>query len=286
MTRELGRTGIKVFPVGLGAMPMSVSGRPEEARALEVIKAALDAGMTLIDTANVYCLDEGDLGHNERLISKALELFGRKKSVVVATKGGLNRRGTAWPNDASPKFLRLSCEKSLKALKVEAIVLYQLHAPDPKVPFEESVGELSRLKEEGKILHVGLSNVDREELDRAQKIVRIESVQNRCHPLSSDDYTNGLLQACEKQGVSYLPYSVVGGHGGHVRVADQPLLQELGKKYEHGPYAVIVAWHLAKSQRIIPIPGASKVASAQNSALAAVLKLSSEDVLKIDALRS
>ena len=283
MTRELGRTGIQVFPVGLGAMPMSVTGRPEEAGALEVIRAALDAGMTFIDTANVYCLNEGDLGHNEILIRKALELYGRK--AVVATKGGLNRRGTAWPNDASPKFLRLSCEKSLKALNVEAIALYQLHAPDAKIPFEDSVGELSRLKEEGKILHVGLSNVDREELDRAQKIVRIESVQNRCHPLSSDDYTNGLLQACEKQGVSYLPYSVVGGHGGHVRVADHPLLQELGKKYEHGPYAVIVAWHLAKSQRILPIPGASKVASAKNSALAAGLKLSSEDVLKIDAVR-
>jgi|CXWL01.1.fsa_nt_gi aryl-alcohol dehydrogenase-like predicted oxidoreductase len=283
-TRELGRTGIQVFPVGLGGMPLSVEGRPEEPRALETLKAALDAGMTFIDTANVYCFDERDLGHNERLIAKALDLSGKKKSVVVATKGGLNRRGTYWPRDASPKFLRLSCEKSLKALGLEAIALYQLHAPDEKVPFEDSVGELSRLKEEGKILHVGLSNVSLQELDRAQKIVRIESVQNRCHPLNSQDYANGLLQACEKQGVSYLPYSVVGGHVGHARVADTPLLQELGKKYEHGPYAVMVAWHLDKSRSIIPIPGASKPSSAKNSALAAGLTLSAEDVLKIDGL--
>lgn len=282
--RELGRTGIRVFPIGFGGMPLSLAGRPEEARALMVLKAALDAGMTLIDTANVYCLDERDIGHNEILIRKALELNGKTASVTVATKGGLNRRGADWPRDASPRALRLSCEKSLMALKTETIALYQLHAPDPKVPFEDSIGELARLKEEGKIRHVGLSNVSVVELHRAQKIVRVESVQNRCNPFDGDDYFDGMLQACEEQGLSYLPHSVVGGQRNHVRAAQHPVLQELGRKYNCGPYAVIVAWHLAKSDRVIPIPGASKVESALSSASAAGLKLAPEDVLQIDAL--
>ncbi|MBI5200292.1 MAG: aldo/keto reductase [Elusimicrobia bacterium] len=282
--RELGRTGLKVFPVGLGAMPLSVEGRPDEETGLKVLRAAFDAGMDFVDTANVYCGNDGDVGHNERLIQKALEACGRVKTVVVATKGGLDRRGPAWPNAASPAFLRTSCEKSLRELKREAITLYQLHAPDPKVPFADSIGELARLKGEGKILHVGLSNVSIAQLNEAQRIVRIESVQNRCNPFDLEDYRDGLLKACEEQGVTYLPYSVVGGHRQHVSAVRDPGLEELGKKYACGPYAVMVAWHLAMSPRVIPIPGASKVGSAQSSASAASLTLAPADIARISAL--
>src|SRR5581483_577580 len=138
--------------------------------------------------------------------------------------------------------------------------------------------------QEGKILHVGLSNVSVEQLAQAQKIVRVESVQNRCNPFDPRDYRDGMIRACEEQGVSYLPYSVVGGHTGHARAARHPTLLELGKKYGCGPYAVIVAWHLAKSDRVIPIPGASRVESALSSARAVELKLSAEDLKKIDSL--
>lgn len=281
--RELGRTGLKFFPVGLGGMPMSVEGRPDEARSLETLSAAFAAGVDFIDTANVYCLDDSDIGHNERLIAKAIKLSARK-DVLVATKGGLARPGGAWTNDARPAFLRESCEKSLKALGVDAIGLYQLHAPDSKVPLEDSMGELKRLKDEGKIRHVGVSNFDVDELDRALKVVRVESVQNRCNPFTAEDYRDGVLAACEKHGITYLPYSVVGGHRGQVRTADTPLLQELARKYGVSPYRVVVAWHLAKSPAVLPIPGASKPESIRDSAAAAQLRLDAADLKKIDAL--
>ncbi len=282
--RELGRTGIKVFPVGLGGMPLSIENRPDEARALEVLKASLDAGVTFIDTANVYCLDDSDIGHNERLIRKALETYGKTEEVQVATKGGLRRPNGDWTRDASPACLRESCEASLRALQTDAIFLYQLHAPDSKVPLEDSVGELKRLQEEGKIRHVGLSNVSLDELGRAQKIVRVESVQNRCNPFEHKDYTNGLLRACEEQGVSYLPYSTVGGHQGHARVKTSRKLDSVAAKYNASRYAVIVAWHLGKSGCVIPIPGASRVESAKDSPKAAELVLSGEDCATLDAL--
>lgn len=284
MEREIGRTGRKVFPVGLGGMPLSVAGRPEEPRALETLKAALEAGVDLIDTADVYCLGEGDIGHNERLIAKALKAAGRLKSAALATKGGLARPRGEWTNEASPRRLRAACEASLKALEVEAIFLYQLHAPDPKIPFADSVGELSRLKQEGKIRHVGLSNVDAGELAEAQRIVRIESVQNRCNPFHPGDYQDGLLQACERDGVAYLPYGVVGGHRGQFRVGDHPLLGELGRKHGASPFAVVVAWHLAKSPRVLPIPGASRPESIKDSASATGLRLDKDDIAAIDSL--
>jgi aryl-alcohol dehydrogenase-like predicted oxidoreductase len=282
MYRELGRTGIWVFPVGLGAMPLSMPGRPNEARALAVIHAAVDAGMNFIDTANVYCTDDKEIGHNERLVQNALKLSGMTKAVTVAAKGGVNRRQRRV--DASPKFLRESCIKSLKALKRETITLYQLHSPDDEVPFEDSVGELSRLKDEGKILHVGLCNVTTAELWRAQRIVRIESVQNGCNPFDAGDYNNGMLKACEKQGVSFLPHSVIGGKPLCTSIVQHPLLIDLAKKYDADPYAVVVAWHLGKSKRVIPIPGASRPKSAESSASAARLKLSPGDVRRIDAI--
>ncbi|MBI4345254.1 MAG: aldo/keto reductase [Elusimicrobia bacterium] len=279
--RALGRTGIRLFPVGLGAMPLSLEGGPGEETGISVILASLERGVNCIDTANVYCPNDNDIGHNERLIRKALGRFGGREPVVVATKGGLDRRGPAWPSDARPEFLRSSCEGSLRALGVPAITLYQLHAPDRKVPFEDSVGELARLKEEGKILHVGLSNVTVAQLEAALAIVRIESVQNRCNPFECEDYRGGMLRACEEQGITYLPYAVVGGQWGHARAQRHPALQELAAKYGRTSYEVIVAWHLAVSDRVVPIPGASKIASAVSSAAAAELRLSPEDVRRI-----
>lgn len=265
-------------------MPLSVQGRPDEARALETLRAALDAGVDFIDTADVYCLDDRELGHNERLIRKALEAAGRRSKVAVATKGGMKRPGGAWTRDASPAHLRAACEASLRALGVEAIALYQLHAPDPKVPLAESVGELARLKQEGKILHIGLSNVDETQLEAALRIVRVESVQNRCNPFDPEDYRGGVLAACERHGVSYLPYGVVGGHRGQRRVGADPLLQELGRKHGASPYAVTVAWHLARSPRVLPIPGASRPESIRDSCSATTLRLEPEELRRIDAL--
>src|SRR5580692_572783 len=157
-TRPLGSSGLTVGAVGLGGMYLSIRDRPSEDDAVRTIHAALDAGITLIDTADVYCLDQRDIGHNERLIARAL----REKphaNVVVATKGGLERPSGSWTRNARPVHLREACERSLKALGVSRIDVYQLHAPDPSVPLADSVGELAKLRAEGKIAHVALSNV-------------------------------------------------------------------------------------------------------------------------------
>src|SRR5919202_6067344 len=165
-TRKL--ADASVFPIGLGAMPMSLRGRPEEERSIRTIHAALDAGVNLIDTADAYALDEHDVGHNERLIAKALR--GRRDGVIVATKGGHTRRGDAWEVDGSPAHLRAACEASLKALETDRIDLYQYHRPDPDVPYAESVGTLKELQNEGKVRWIGISNADTDQIEEARSI--------------------------------------------------------------------------------------------------------------------
>ncbi len=284
MAREIGSTGIEVYPIGLGAMPLSISGRPDEHTALAVIKAALAAGVDFIDTANSYCLNDRDVGHNERLLATCLARLGATSRVCVATKGGLTRPRGAWNQDARPDRLRRACEQSLRDLRVESIFLYQLHAPDPRVPFAESVGALADLRREGKIRHVGLSNVDAVQLRQAQGIVRVESVQNRCNPTDQGDLTGGLLRLCAEQRVTYIPYSPVGGGYGHSRMAGQRLLRELAGRYGVSAYQVVLAWLLGKGGHVIPIPGASKVGSIQDSAAAPKLTLRPEDARRIDAM--
>lgn len=282
--RALGRTGWTVRAVGLGAMPLSIRhDGPSEADAVRVLHAALDAGTDFIDTADVYCHDDSDIGHNERLIAKALKSWPGKKP-VVATKGGLTRPGGRWERDARPASLRRACERSLKALGTDAVALYQLHAPDEKVPFEDSVGELARLKEEGKVVHIGLSNVDQARLERALKVVRIESVQNQLHPKDQEDLRSGLVKACAERGVAYLPYCPVGGGHGHAALSAHPAVTALAKKHGASPYCVLVAWSLAQGENVIPIPGASKVASAVDSPRATGVRLSAEDLAAVSAL--
>ena len=284
MRRSVGRTGVEIFAVGLGGMSMSIQGRPDEQRSLATLHAALDAGVDFIDTADVYCLDDSDLGHNERLIGKALAARGRPGNVHVATKGGMRRPNGAWTRDGRPEHLRAACERSLRALGVERIFLYQLHAPDPNVPFEDSVGALARLREEGKIQHVGLSNVDERQLAIAQKIVRIESVQNRANVLVRADFETGMVRACAAQGVTFLAYSPVGGGRGHVRLAQQPLLTELARRYQTSPYCIALAWLLAKGENVVPIPGASRPESILDSVKAVNVELQAQDVRLLDGM--
>jgi aryl-alcohol dehydrogenase-like predicted oxidoreductase len=282
--RKLGATGIAVFPIGFGVMPLSTSGRPNEGTAFGVIAAALECGVTLFDTANAYCLSDRETGHNERLIAKALKQFNARDRITVATKGGHVRPGGAWVTDGRPERLRRACERSLRDLDVETITLYQFHRPDPKVPFAESVGELARLREEGKILHLGLSNVSAAQLREAQGIVPIASVQNRLNPFDRDDLAKGTVQACAEAGVAYIPYSPVGGGWGHKRLGRQRLLVELGRKYGASPYAVALAWLLGLGEHVIPIPGASRVASIRDSAAAAGLELAPQDARRIEGM--
>lgn len=283
-TRTLGSTGLELSCIGLGGMPLSVQGRPDEQQGVRVIHAALDAGMTWIDTADVYCHDDDDIGHNERLIATALSQLGEKASrVLVATKGGLERPGGDWTVNGRPKHLRRACERSLKALGVEAISLYQVHAPDPEVNWADTVGEASRLREEGKVLHVGISNVDAAQLAQAREVCAIASVQNRCNPFDRQSFDGGVVKACEDGGVSFLPHSPVGGHRGRERTPEDPVLNAVGQRHGASPYEVSIAWLLAKSPAMLPIPGASRVQSAISSAKASELELTAEDLAELDS---
>jgi aryl-alcohol dehydrogenase-like predicted oxidoreductase len=265
-------------------MPLSIQGRPGEARAFEVIEAFLDAGGQFIDTANVYCLDDSDIGHNERLIARALDRLGRRSAAVVATKGGLRRPKGDWVVDGDPAFLRLSCERSLKDLGVERIALYQLHAIDANLGLMPSLEGLVRLREEGKIEHIGLSNIDQRSLAAALAQVPIASVQNRCNPFEQGDFASGLVDFCGAQGVAYIPHSPVGGHYGHARLSQSELFERLAQKHGVSRYCVALAWLLAKGGHILPIPGASKPASIADSMRALKVVLDPEDVAAIDRI--
>ncbi|MBN8611393.1 MAG: aldo/keto reductase [Deltaproteobacteria bacterium] len=278
-TRTLGPTGIEVSLLGLGGMPMSISGRPAEAQSIAVIHRALELGVTLIDTADVYCLNDDDLGHNERVIAKALATYaGDRSRVLVATKGGLERPNGAWTVNGRPAHLRQACERSLRALHVERIALYQLHAVDDRVPIEDSVGELARLRSEGKIEHLGLSNVDANEIDRAIAIAPIVSVQNRFHVRDRRGaIDNGALAKCQALGLAFLPYSPVGGSRGKSRLGQDPTLLRIASKHGASPHEIALAWLLGLTPSLLPIPGASKVSSIESSVRAAAITLDDDD---------
>jgi aryl-alcohol dehydrogenase-like predicted oxidoreductase len=182
ISTTLARTNVPISAIGFGGMPLSIQGRPPDDEGRRVIHAAIDAGITFIDTADVYCLNDGDLGHNERLIASAIRQRRDRDSIHIATKAGLRRPGGQWTRDGTPKHIREACEQSLRALGVEEIWLYQFHAPDPSVPFEESIEAFAELQRQGKVLYVGLSNVSVKQIEQASHIVDVRSVQNRLSP--------------------------------------------------------------------------------------------------------
>jgi aryl-alcohol dehydrogenase-like predicted oxidoreductase len=281
-SRAIGSSGLQVGAVGLGCMYLSIRERPSESDAVRTLLSAIDAGVTLLDTADVYCFDHRDIGHSERLIAHALE-SRPKASVVVATKGGLERPNGAWIRNARPAHLRAACEASLAALRRGRIDLYQLHAPDPNVPFAESVGELARLRTEGKIAHVGLSNVSVREIEEAARIVPIVSVQNRWNPLDRSPERDGVLAACEKAGIAFLPYSPFGGAGGARSLASVGRLSDVARGKGVSVHRLVLAWMLAKSPVVIPIPGARRATSVADSLGAADLALSPEYVSAVES---
>ena len=283
MRRALGTTGIEVHAIGLGAMPLSIQGRPDERVGLEVIAAFLDGGGNFIDTAISYCLDNRDLGHNERLIAKALLELDRP-DVVVATKGGLTRPNGRWDVDGDPKWLRRCCEQSVQNAGGAPIPLYYLHAVDHRVPFADSLGTLVKLRDEGKIVHIGLSNVNQKQLDEGLRFTKIAAVQNRCNVFERRDFDSGLIDRCRRERIAYVAYSPVGGHTGHRRLQRDPTLLRIARKHRTSPYVVALRWLLDQGDHIVPIPGASKVESTRSSLTAASLKLDMNDRAALDAL--
>jgi aryl-alcohol dehydrogenase-like predicted oxidoreductase len=283
-TRRIG--DVQVSAIGLGGMPMSIEGRPDESRSVAAVHAALDAGVTFIDTADAYHIGADEVGHNESLIANALATYGGDTSdVLIATKGGHVRPGDgSWQLDGSPTHLRKACEASLKRLGVEAIGLYQYHRPDPAVPYADSIGALRDLLDEGKIRMAGVSNADPDQIREANEILagRLVSVQNQFSPAYRD--SEAELRLCDVLGIAFLPWSPLGGipsagdlgseHSAFARIAEA-----------HGvsPQQVALAWMLAKSPVVIPIPGSSRPETIRDSAQAAGLELTPEEFAQLDA---
>lgn len=275
-----------VSAIGLGAMPLSTKGdRPSPEEAEAVVHAALDAGVTLVDTADAYSHDESDFGHNEELVAAALRSYGGDTStVLVATKGGHTRRGSDWELDGSPAYLRRACEASLRRLGVDAIGLYQFHRPDPATPWEDSMGALRSLADDGLVRMVGISNADIAQIDVARSVVgdALVSVQNQFSPgwrFSADEVAH-----CAAHGLAFLPWSPFGGVSAAGSLgATAPAFAVVAEELGVSVYRVTLAWHLAQADVVVPIPGASRPASIQDSAAAADLELSADQLARLDA---
>jgi len=287
-TRKLGP--FDVFPMGLGAMPLSMGDneRPDDQQAVATVHAALDAGVTYIDTADIYAPTWDSMGHNEEIVGRALASYGGDTSaVVVGTKGGITRgEGGSWGRDGSLDYLRSAVEKSLKALDRDVIDLYQWHRPDRSMVYADVVGHFRTLQDEGTIRAVGISNANVEEIEIAVEVLGdggLASVQNEFSPRfrSSRDE----LDLCGDLGVAFLPWSPLGGTGSASKtVGDRyAVFAEVGEELGVSPQQVVLAWELSLGEHVIPIPGASRPASITDSARAVSLTLDGDRLDRITA---
>jgi pyridoxine 4-dehydrogenase len=268
---------LPVRRLGYGAMRITGPGiwgdPPDREAAKALLRRVLELGINLIDTADSY-------GPNvsEELIAEALHPY--PDEVVIATKGGLLRTGPGqWPTDGRPEHLNEACEGSLRRLRVDRIDLYQLHRPDPAVPYEDSVGALAELREQGKIRHVGVSNVSVDQLATAASIVPVVSVQNRYN--LADRASEDVLQACEREGVAFLPWFPLAT--GDLAKPGSPL-DEVASRLGVPPSHVALAWLLRHSPVNLPLPGTSSVDHLEENVAAAGLQLSPDDVEALDRL--
>ena len=277
-----------VSAIGLGGMPMSIEGRPERSRSIATIHAALEAGITLFDTADAYHVGADEVGHNETLIAEALSSYGGDTSeVLVATKGGHLRPGDgSWTIDASPEHLRSACDASLGRLGVEAIGLYQLHRPDTSgVPYEESVGAIRDLLDAGKIRMAGISNADPDQIRTAQDVLggRLVSVQNQYSPAYRSSEPE--LRLCQELGIAFLPWSPLGGISRAASLGSRfAPFQEIADARGVSPQQVTLAWMLAAAPVVIPIPGSSRPETVLDSARSLELDLSTDELERLDQL--
>jgi aryl-alcohol dehydrogenase-like predicted oxidoreductase len=271
--RRIGQ--LEVSAIGLGAMPMSKQ-HPDEQRSIATIHAALDAGVTLIDTADTYFWEPGDIGHNESLIARALASYGDYSHVMVATKGGYLNPGyyTPWTPDGKPEYIEWAAKASARRLRAEAIDLYQYHCPDPQVPYSDSVGALKNLIDAGVIRQAGICNVNAAQIRLAASILGegLVSVQNELSPAARDN--GSTIAVAARLGLAFLPWSPLGGIGQAASLGGQAaLFAQIARNHSVSPQQVCLAWELALDDAVIPIPGASRPASIADSAAAASLDL-------------
>ena len=264
---------------------MSVRPTNDEEQGLATIRAAVENGVTLIDTADAYCRDESEFGHNEVLIAKALAQLGAgPDDVLVATKGGHTRTGREWTRDGRPEYLREAARASAKRLGVEQIGLYQFHRPDPDVPYGDSIGGLKDLLDDGLIARAGISNANPAMIRQAHEILGddLVSVQNQYSP--SFRSSEAEIDVCDELDLAFLPWSPLGGMNGAADLGDDyAAFGEVAAKHGVSPQQVALAWELARSVNVIPIPGASRPESVADSTAAVHVQLDPEDLEKLSA---
>jgi pyridoxine 4-dehydrogenase len=267
---------LEVRRLGFGAMRITGDGiwgppdDPDQARA--VLLRAVELGVDLIDTADSYGPEV-----SENLIAEALHPY--PEGLVIATKGGMRRTGPGqWPRDARPGRLKEACEASLRRLRLERIDLYQLHSPDPVVPFEDSVGALKELQDEGKVRHIGISNVSLDQVERARELVDVATVQNRYN--LADRHSEDVLDACERAGIGFIPWFPLAT--GDLARPGGPL-DDLARDHDATPGQIALAWLLARSPVMLPIPGTSTAEHLEENVAAADLHLSGAEMDRLAA---
>jgi pyridoxine 4-dehydrogenase len=267
---------LEVRRLGFGAMRITgqgIWGPPDDPEgAKRLLRRVVELGVNLIDTADSYGPEV-----SENLIAEALHPY--PEGLVIATKGGLRRSGPGqWPRDAAPERLKQCCEASLRRLRLERIDLYQLHSPDPRVPLEDSVGALKELQDEGKIRHIGVSNVSVEELDRARALVDVVTVQNRYN--LTERQSESVLGACERDGLGFIPWFPLAI--GELARPGGPL-DDLARTHDAAPGQLALAWLLARSPVMLPIPGTASIEHLEENVAAASIELSRDEVERLEA---
>jgi pyridoxine 4-dehydrogenase len=257
--------------MGYGAMRITGNGvwgdPPDPDRAKAALRRVVELGVNFIDTADSYGPEV-----SERLIAEALHPY--PDDLVIATKGGLVRPGPGrWDADGRPEHLRAACEGSLRRLRLDQIPLYQFHRPDPRVPLAESLGALVRLKDEGKIRHIGISNVSEQQLRAAQQITPIVSVQNRYN--ATDRKSEPVIDACELEQIAFLPWAPIQQTDGN------PAIAGAAKRHDASPRQIVLAWLLARSPQMLPIPGSGSPEHVEANVAAASIQLSADEVAAI-----
>lgn len=285
-TRSLGSQ--QVGAIGLGLMTFDQSGTQPRDQLLDTVRAALDAGVTLFDTADAYGpgdeLGADAQGANERLIASLLDELGVRDQVFLATKGGhVRTEGGGWDTDSSAAHLHAAVDASLERLGVEQIALWQHHRPDPAVSYDEVIGTLKEIADSGKVAHVGLSNADPAQIRAAHAVLgdALVSVQNQFSPAFRSSRPE--IDVCEELGLAFLPWSPLGGLGNAKDLATKhPAFAQVAEDHGVSAQQVALAWELAQSPCVIPIPGAKRPTSARDSAAAADLQLSPEEIARLD----
>jgi aryl-alcohol dehydrogenase-like predicted oxidoreductase/predicted kinase len=264
-------------------MRLSTARDRDETRAIGVLHAALDAGATFLDTADAYCWDDNDAGHNERLIARALSIWsGDRSRIVLATKGGLTRPNGEWVADGRARHLTAACEASRQALGVERIDLYQLHALDPRIPLSTSVRALAALKRDGLVEHIGLCNVTVGQIEEARDITEIAAVQVELSVWHDDNVLSGVAEYCVTKGIRLIAHRPLGGPQRQRRTQSDAVLTAVATRHGVTAADIALAWLTDLSPAILPIPGPTRVETAAAVARPQSIHLSDEDRAPLD----